>query len=274
VHAEQSIGDTIQFIRFIPLVLRRGGKVIVECQASLRRLFQDQWGVQQWLIPDDPMPDCDVYCPLLSLPLALGATPQSMAQSMPADGPYLTADARRREIWRSKLSDGGAAGGVKAGLVWAGNPSEPADPLRSLSLGQYSPLANIQGVRFVSLQKGWAAGQARDSKGEIVLTDFTDELSDFADTAALIAELDLVITVDTAVAHLAGALGKPVWTLLPYAPHWRWLLKGQTTPWYPTMRLFRQATRGEWGDVVGLVADELAQVVAAEKSLAEAGGNP
>jgi tetratricopeptide (TPR) repeat protein len=254
LHAEQSIGDTIQFARFIPLVAGRNGKIVVECQPSLRRLLQGNFGqVQRWFCPGDALPDFDVYCPMMSLPLVLGAWPQSEM----GKNAYLHLDAASSETWRQKLS---AVGGLmKVGLAWAGSPSQLQDRRRSIDLRQFRPLAEIPGVRFFSLQKGWAAAQAAEADVGIELVDFGQELRDFADTAALIGELDLIITVDTAVAHLAGALGKPVWILLPLVPHWRWLLEGEKTVWYPSMRLFRQTARGDWADVIANVAASLAE---------------
>jgi tetratricopeptide (TPR) repeat protein len=254
LNAEQSIGDTIQFARFIPLVAGRNGKIIVECQPSLRRLFQGSFGqVQRWFCPGDAPGDFDVYCPMMSLPLVLGVWPQSAG----GEKPHLHADAASVQIWRQKLAR--CTGTMKVGLAWAGSPSQWQDRRRSMHLRQLRPLAEITGVQFFSLQKGWSAAQAGDPDVGITLVDFGPELGDFADTAALISELDLIITVDTAVAHLAGALGKPVWTLLPLVPHWRWTLKGGETLWYPSMRLFRQTTRGDWDEVIRRVADRWRQ---------------
>lgn len=244
LHAEQSIGDTIQFIRFLPMVARRGGKMIVECQPSLRRLFEGNWDVEHWFSPGDPLPPFDVYCPLGSLPLVLASG------SVTADVPYLRAGDWPEPIGGNRL---------KIGLVWAGSPSELQDRKRSMNLSQLSPLAEIP-AQFFSLQKGRPAKQAREGAA-IELTDLSDQLADFADTAALIAEMDLIITVDTAVAHLAGAMGKPVWTLLPFVPHWRWMMTGDRTPWYPTMRLFRQPRPGDWDEPVLRVATELNELL-------------
>ena len=275
LHAEQSIGDAIQFLRFIPLVRQRGGRVIAEVQPSLRRLCQSSWQVEQWLSPGEPIPSFDVYAPLLSLPGILGMTPSSI----PADVPYLRVPHDCSQVWQAKMPRRPDSP-LRVGLAWAGSPSELHDRLRSVPLSHVGsalrtillppegPIISNKVVRsadptieFFSLQKGRPAAQARDPDVGITLTDFTAELADFADTAALISQLDLVITVDTAVAHLAGALGKPVWTLLPFVPHWRWMRQGDTTPWYPTMRLFRQTERGNWSDVIQRVAEELRQFV-------------
>jgi tetratricopeptide (TPR) repeat protein len=251
LHGEQSNGDTIQFIRFVPTVLQRGGKVVVECQQSLRRLFEGQWDVTKWFSPGEPLPAFDVYCPLLSLPFVLGLKPEAMASA----AANLNAKPELVQRWREKIATD--CGKMKIGLAWAGSCAELQDRQRSISLRQLSPLGEIRSARYFSLQEGWAKRQAREKGIGIEVTDLSDELQDFADTAAAIAALDLVITVDTAVAHLAGAMGKPVWTLLPFVPHWRWMLGSQTTPWYPTMRLFRQTTRGDWKSVIERLAEEL-----------------
>jgi tetratricopeptide (TPR) repeat protein len=242
LHAEQSIADAIHLARFIPLVAQRGGAIVAECQPSLRRLFENSFAGHQWFSPGEPAPAFDVYCPFMNLRGILG--------TMPADVPYLRIPPEASQRWRDKAPRDASM--LKVGLTWAGSPSEIEDRKRSMSLADFTPLLELPGVQFFSLQKGWASYQARK-----ILTDLTDTLDDFADTASLINQLDLVISVDTAVAHVAGALGKPVWTLLPLVPHWRWGMHGETTPWYPTMRLFRQARRGAWGDVVRRVAEEL-----------------
>jgi tetratricopeptide (TPR) repeat protein len=243
LHAEQSNSDAIHFSRYVPLVAERGGTIVVECQPALRRLFEKSFAAERWFSPGDPAPEFDVYCPLLSLPRVLGVTS--------ANVPYLKISADAAQSWKVKVDTDPAV--LKVGLAWAGSPSEIEDRRRSMSLAEFAPLRSIAGVHFFSLQKGRPAAQA--PAGE--LTDFMSDVSDFADTAALISQLDLIISVDTAVAHLAGALGKPVWTLLPSVPHWRWGMAGEVTPWYPTMRLFRQPKRGDWSEVIRRVADAL-----------------
>jgi len=255
LHAEQGFGDTLQFIRYMSHVAARGGKVFVLCPPELRRLLQGTPGVEQWLSAGEPLPPIDVHCPLLSLPLAFGTT----LQSIPHIVPYLKADAEGVEWWRKELADRHRH--FKVGLVWAGNPRHQNHRNRSVSLAALAPLAQVQGVSFFSLQKGAAGLEAKNPRPELKLIDRTAELRDFADTAALIAQLDLVISVDTAVAHLAGAMGKPVWTLLPFVPDWRWLLEREDSPWYPTMRLFRQPSIGDWDSVIGRVSEALAEVV-------------
>ncbi|MEI8196354.1 MAG: tetratricopeptide repeat protein [Phycisphaerae bacterium] len=255
LHAEQGFGDCLQFIRYVPQIAARagGGKILVVCAPELRPLLQSMSGVAGWLVAGDVLPHCDVQCPLLSLPLVLGTTLENIPQGVP----YLQAEAARVEWWRRELAD--APPGLQVGLVWSGNPAHKNDRNRSVALAALAPLARMPGVRFYSLQKGAAGEQARTPPAGMELIDRTAELKDFADTAALVANLDLVIAVDTAVVHLAGALGKSVWTLLPFVPDWRWLMEREDSPWYPTMRLFRQRVRGDWGSVIDKVAKALVQ---------------
>jgi tetratricopeptide (TPR) repeat protein len=255
LHAEKSFGDTLQFVRYLPFIQRMGAKVIVECQPALRRLLAANLTADRWLVPGEPLPACDVVCPLLSLPLALG-----MPGPISGDHPYLrvasewSLSGQQRMPQTSRL--------LKVGLAWAGSPSEINDRKRSIPLSLLVPLAQVTGVLYFSLQKGQAAAQAHEPTAAVEMLDFGHAITDFADTAALIDQLDLVICVDTAVAHLAGALGKPVWTLLPFVPDWRWGLHGETTPWYPGMRLLRQTRRGDWSEPIRRVTDELSRLVA------------
>jgi hypothetical protein len=185
--------------------------------------------------------DFDVHCPLASLPAKLATT----LQTIPADVPYLAADAALAAKWKQRLA---SESGLNVGLAWAGRPTHPHDRARSISAATLRRLTETAGVTFVSLQKGEAAGQWKDAGLRVL--DWTDELADFADTAGLVANLNLVVTVDTAVAHLAGAMGKPVWVMLPYVPDWRWMLDRTDSPWYPSARLFRQKRAGDWEAVV------------------------
>ena len=203
----------------------------------------------------EPVPAFDVHCPLLSLPWACGTT----LDTIPAQVPYLQADTAGVATWRQKLT--GDTGRLKVGLVWAGSTENPNDRNRSIALAALAPLGQVPGVSLYSLQKGEAGEQVRHLPAGMTVIDPTADLQDFADTAALIANLDLVIAVDTAVVHLAGALGRPVWTLLPLVPDFRWLLERADSPWYPTMRLFRQTTRGDWDGVIKRVGEALALLV-------------
>ncbi|OGU10250.1 MAG: hypothetical protein A2075_21610 [Geobacteraceae bacterium GWC2_58_44] len=247
VHAEQGFGDTIQFIRYLPMLAAAGGTVLAECQsASLRPLLERIPGVGAVFVMGEELPPFDLQVPLLSLPHLFGTT----LENLPARVPYLSADPERLAAWRQRM---GALDGVRVGLAWAGKPVP--DPFRSSTLEALAPLGGIPGVTFYCLQLGEGAAGAGAPGLELV--DLTAEISDFGDTAALISHLDLVISVDTSVAHLAGALGKPVWLLLPKAGDWRWLLEREDSPWYPSMRIFRQERQGEWGSVVERLSGEL-----------------
>jgi tetratricopeptide (TPR) repeat protein len=250
VWAEQGAGDTLQFVRFVPRLLGRAGRVIVRVQAPLRRLVErlDQ---RLTVVGDDqPLPAHDFHLPLLSLPLALGVgEAQDVADA--AATPYLDADAAQVARWRDRL---GAATRLRVGIAWAGRRSGLANPTRDIPPALLRPLAE-RAVELISLQVPPADAQTLgDLPG---LRCFAAELVDYADTAALIMSLDLVIAVDTAVAHLAGALGKPCWLLLRQAGEWRWLRQRSDSPWYPRMTIFRQATPGDWGELVARVADAL-----------------
>jgi Flp pilus assembly protein TadD len=248
---EQGLGDAIQFVRFAPLVAERGGRVVLGCPSSLRRLFAGADGVERVAGSSKEAGEFDVYCPMMSLPLVLGTTPQTI----PAHVPYLQADPALAACWRQRVA--GADARLRVGLAWAGNPIHEDDRSRSMAAALLAPLGAVEGVSFYSLQKGDRAAQAVELMHVMDLIDWTGELNDFAETAALIENLDLVITVDTAVAHLAGAMGKRVWLMLPWAPDWRWMLDREDSLWYPTMRLFRQSRRGQWRDVVERVTREL-----------------
>lgn len=258
LHAEQGMGDAIQFMRYAPLVAQRVGRVIVECQAPLTRLFATVAGVSGAIATGEPLPAFDVHLPMLSLPLAMGTR---SVEQIPRDVPYLRPDEQDLVAWAQRLGD--LCGRYKVGLVWAGNPQHQFDHLRSIAIEKLAPLAAVKDAALVSLQKDCPAG-ASTPPFEVI--DHTSELRDFADTAALIANLDLVISVDTSVPHLAGAMGKRVWTLLAYSPDWRWMLDREDSPWYPTMRLFRQRARGDWDEVIARVATALTEQASQERS--------
>ncbi len=247
LHAEQGFGDTIQFIRYAKLVAARGGRVVVECQPTLIGLLRQLPEVAEWVACGEPLPAFDVHCPLLSLP---GLFRTTLANLPPMDPP-LSALAESVEPWRRRFDE--RAAGPKVGLAWAGNPGHANDHRRSIPLDQLAPLLAVRpDACLVSLQVGSAAAAVRPT-----MLDAGAELRDLADTAAVVAALDQVITVDTAVAHLAGSMGKPTWLLLPSSPDWRWLLGRTDSPWYPSMRLFRQERPGDWAGVIGTVAAEL-----------------
>ena len=253
IYAEQGLGDTLQFVRYVPLVAARGGQVILEVQPGLQRLLTGIEGGWQVLSRGQTLPDFTWQCPMLSLPLAFGTE----MSTIPGQTPYLYADPALREVWKQRLE--GAT--LRIGLVWAGSPHHGFDRWRSIPLAQFAPLTNLEGTTFYSLQTGEAAEQAKQCEAPVRLVDLRDELQDFADTAAIVANLDLVITVDTAVAHLAGALGKPVWILLINAPDWRWFVEREDSPWYPTARLFRQSTHGNWQEVLARLERELRKLL-------------
>jgi tetratricopeptide (TPR) repeat protein len=262
LHAEQGFGDTLQFCRYAPAVAALGARVILEVQPGLERLLRRLDGVAEVVSRGAPLPPFDLRTPLMSLPLALGAR----VEDADACVPYLTADPRDVAGWAARL---GPARGLRVGLVWAGAPRPGAlaaatDERRSFPLETFAPLAAPEGVQFFSLQKGLAAEQLTQARQNgwagPQIVDHTAELHDFADTAAFVANLDLVVTCDTSVAHLVGAIGKPVWILSRFDGCWRWLFGRDDTPWYPNARLFRQDAPGDWAGVVDRVVVALAEM--------------
>ena len=254
LHSEQGLGDTLQFIRYVPLVAAQGGKILLSVQPELKDLLQSALTVDQWLDPTQPPPPCDLHCSLLSLPHLLGTTLANIPPMLSG----LTAPSQDIAHWHEQLQR--LPPGKKVGLVWAGNPAHKNDRRRSLPLALLAPLAQVSPIQFLSLQKGAPSAQAAHPPEGMSLHNFASSLHDFSATAALIANLDLVITVDTAVAHLAGSLGKPVWTLLPWLPDWRWLQDRPDTPWYPSMRLFRQRGKDNWPELINRVTEALRQL--------------
>ncbi len=253
LHAEQGLGDTLQFCRYAPLVAAQGGRVVLEVQKPLVDLMRDLPGVASVVARGEPLPDFDLHCPLLSLPLAFGTT----LETIPAQTPYLHAPAERAAAWDARLG----SKRPRIGLVWSGNAGHKRDRARSIPLYALLSLFDLDAT-FVSLQKDVRATDAAVLQQSAKLIDVSADLETFADTAALIAQLDLVIAVDTSVAHLAGALGKPLWLLLPTAPDWRWLTGRDDSPWYPTARLFRQNEARAWGPVVTRVRAAVQEMIA------------
>jgi tetratricopeptide (TPR) repeat protein len=245
LQAEQGLGDTIQFIRYARLLEDRGAKVILQCPQSLASLLRTVPGIAA--LANGTL-TADFFCPLMSLPLRAGEYPNQI--------PYIAADPGLTAKWQALVGDQRDV--LNVGLVWAGGPAYANDRKRSVPLSAMAPLAAVPCARFHSLQVGRAAGQIQSTQ-QLPIADHAQLIQDFADTAALIDHLDLVITVDTAVAHLAGAMGKPVWVLLPRVPDWRWMLDRADTPWYPTMRLFRQRRDGEWAPVIEAIVEELSR---------------
>jgi len=248
LHAEQGLGDAIQFVRYASLVKAKGGTVVLECQRSQLRLFANVEGVERLVAAGEPLPLVDVHAPLLSLPMLLGTT----LDTIPADVPYLQADPERVRDWSERLPRTAAR---RIGLVWRGNPHHQNDRRRSMPLDRVAALKAEVDADWVCLQVDAAPEELAALEP---VFDASPRLDDFAETAAAISALDLVVTVDTSVAHLAGALGKPVWLMLPFAPDWRWLTDRSDSPWYPSMRIFRQAAVGDWASVVSDVRAALA----------------
>ena len=255
---EEGFGDTLQFARYLPLLAARGARVLAYVPAELARLFATLDGVAAVLTPPAPIPAHDWHCPFFSLPRACATT----LQTIPAAIPYLRADPDTMAEWAPHLPEDG----LRVGLVWAGQarPWLPGfatlDTNRSTSLATLAPLGTLPGVSLVSLQTGAPAAQAHALPPGMILADPMAGVADFADTAAIVAHLDVVVSVDTAVAHLAGALGTPVFLLDRYDSCWRWLAGRDDSPWYPSLRIFRQPRMGDWTPVVGQVAAALAML--------------
>ena len=248
VYAEQGFGDTIQFARYIPLIAERGCHVVFECQETLYRLFSECSAISnvELIKQGDKIPKFDFHSALLTLPNLMGTT----LSAIPAAIPFRVAP--------SEGSRPGAGGHrASVGLAWAGKPSHQNDRNRSISLKRLAPILEVPDVRFVSLQVGPAAQEIRAMGLSSIVENMVSGIEDFADTAEIIANIDLVITVDSAIAHLAGSLGRPVWTLVPYVPDWRWMLGRDDSPWYPSMSLMRQQGPGDWGELIQRVAEHL-----------------
>ena len=256
LHAEQGLGDTLQFVRYAPMVAERGARVVLEVQPPLVGLLRQLPGIAHVLGQGVDRPPFDIHCPLLSLPRAFA----TRLDTIPAKIPYLHADPDAAASWSAMLP---ADQSLRVGLIWAGSP-RPEDPeahltdrRRSLALRQLTPLAAIPGVHFISLQKDRPDPAVQEAR-TLRLIDPMPQVADFADTAALIATLDLVISADTSVAHLAGAMGRPVWLLSRYDTCWRWLHSRQDSPWYPTMRIYRQDRPLDWSGAIGRIGADLA----------------
>jgi tetratricopeptide (TPR) repeat protein len=250
-----SFGDMLQFARYAKKVAERGGRVVLECLPELKRLLTNTPGVDRTFVAEQTPPHFDVQCMLMELPLIFGTD----LNSIPNAVPYVIPDLQSVRSWGEKL---GEKKKLRVGLAWAGASRSMYKGTRGRSMGlaQLQPLANLPGVEFHNLQMGDAASEI--SPYTLPLIDHTKEIADFADTAALVANLDLVITVDTAIAHLVGAMGKPVWVMLPFVGDWRYLRDRFDSPWYPTMRLFRTKTVGNWNPLVEEVSDELRKLAA------------
>jgi hypothetical protein len=248
--AEQGLGDTLMMLRYAPLLKDRGiAEVVLLCDGALARLAYGQDGIDRVLTSDREAEevDFDLQCPIMSLPRAFGTT----LETIPASFPYLSAPEPMVSAWRSRL----AAAGARVGLCWAGSPTLRDDSKRSIPLDRFGPLFDVRGVEWVSLQKGPAAAQWAPMRGEG--GGYIEECADFLDTASLISALDLVISVDTAVAHLAGALHKPVWLLSRFGSEWRWGNVGVRSRWYPLLKISREPYPNGWGAVIAHLAAEV-----------------
>lgn len=255
LHAEQGFGDTIQFARYACLLANNGGRVILECQVpALKRLLHSLDGISEIVVAGEPLPPFDCHLPLMSLPLMFGTT----LETIPANIPYLAAESVDVEVWQQRL---GPATAFRVGLVWFAKQSQVLNRKRSCRLELFAPLLAVPGVEFFSLQVGLGTEQLAECSPDFTIKDLTSRITDFADTAGFIANLDLVITIDTAVAHLAGALGARTWVILPHVAEWRWLFQREDSPWYPTMRLFRQPSQGDWPSLMDNVAAALRDCV-------------
>lgn len=261
VRCEQGLGDNIQFVRYLPMVKSRGGTVVFGAFKQLYSLLKDSPGIDEIVnisVRTQPLV-FDLYSPIMDLPGIFG----TMLETIPAQVPYIHADHRKAAYWRQKLP----GTDFKVGIVWSGSPAYKSKHLRDCKLADFAPLSEIDGVKLYALQKGGAAQQIEQFAGKIPVVNLGEQFDDFSDTAAAIENLDLVISVDTSVAHLAGAMGKPVWLILTCTPAWQWLLDRDDNPWYPTMRLFRQQKLGQWNDVFHRVAGQLRILLARQDVL-------
>ncbi len=253
LHAEQGLGDTIQFARYAPLLARAGARVVLEVQPELKALLGRLPGVASCHARGETLPAYDVHCPLGSLPRAFKTTPANI----PAEIPYLEADGERIAKWRPSID---VLPGKRVALAWAGQVHHANDRNRSIDLATLEPLFKHEGISFLSIQH-----ELRENDSALLarhgnVTHLGGQLTDMADTAAIASLVDLVIAVDTSVVHLAGAMGRPVWVMLPFTPDWRWTLTGDHSPWYPRARLFRQPAIGDWSSLVATLRDALANL--------------
>jgi tetratricopeptide (TPR) repeat protein len=258
LHAEQGLGDTLLACRYISKFAALGAKVILEVPSPLKSLLRGVEGVSMLIGRGEALPHFDVRCPLMSLPLAFKTT----IETIPSTVPYITVRKNAVETWRSRLS----AQELKVGIAWAGNPEFGGDRDRSILLKNILKVTRIDGTKYFSLQKDLRDGDDELLNANPGIVRVDKDLNDFEDTAAIMMSLDLVISSDTSIANLAGALGRPLWVLLPFMPDWRWLLDRNDTPWYPTARLFRQANAGDWTTVLDDVCAALKQLVDAWSS--------
>jgi len=250
IHDEQGFGDTFQFLRLIPAIKQRSkARIVLQVRPELQSFAKRMPGIDRVILQGELPPAFDMHCHLMTLPMAI----EMQISDLPGKIPYLAASPARIRKWQKRLAD---LPRPIVGLVWAGRPTHLNDANRSMTLEELHPLG-IEGVSFVSVQKGESAKQANVPPAGMNLINLSDEIEDFEDTAAIFTLIDLLISVDSSPVHLAGALGRPAWVMLPLVPDWRWLLDRDDTPWYPSVRLFRQSRYGDWSDVVARMAGEL-----------------
>lgn len=251
IHDEQGYGDSLQFIRMVPWAKQKSGAtVILEVNPDLLPFARRMPGHDLVVVRGELPPAFDLHCEMMSLPMVMGLK----LSDLPGQMPYLSADPDRVKLWRDKLK---TLPRPLVALVWAGRPTHHNDANRSVKLADLAPLADVPEVTFIAVQKGPKAAEALDPPGGLKIVSLSDEIADFEDTAAILSVADLLISVDSSPVHLAGALGRPVWVLLPFIPDWRWLMGREDTPWYPATRLFRQSAPGDWPGVVQRVAEAL-----------------
>jgi hypothetical protein len=264
VHCEQGFGDTFQFLRYVPMIRARGAKVLLETNYKMAGLVRRMAGDMTVIVSGTMLPDFDLHVPMLSLPAIF----RTSTSTVPSCVPYLTADPALAAQWQTKLAP---ADGLRVGLVWSGNPKP--DPRRSASLEVLAPLAQVPGISFVAMQPPPRSVDADNPPPGMKLHNLGASFSDHWDpTAYLLSQLDLLITIDSGIAHLAGAMGVPTWVILPHAYDWRWVLAYPASAWYPTLRLFHQASAGDWESVVGRLKDELAVWASKELALRSSSG--
>lgn len=256
IHDEQGYGDTLNFIRYLPLVKERGGTVLFETSKALLPLLENFPGVDQFISrnsPEDPLPDFQIYSPLASLPGIFGTG----IHTIPPITLHRYTNPRKLALWKKRIG----LEGFRVGIAWSGNPFQVSNRRRACGPAFFVTLSQIPGIRLFSIQKGSPADQLKNADPGNKIDDLSQEIRDFSDTAAIIENLDLVISVDTSIPHLAGVMGMPVWTLLAYSPDWRWLTDRKDSPWYPSMRLFRQQYPDNWSQVLHDVISELNQLL-------------
>lgn len=260
VYNIEGFGDVLNFLRYLPILAARGARVILEVEPELIRLVRGLPDVAVLITRGEPRPAFDAKIFFQQIPHALG----TVLATIPADVPYLRPDPGLVSDWAARLGD---RRGLRVGLVWAGSVGHPRDAQRTVALSAFAPLGAVPGVTFYALQKGPAAAQAADPPAGMTLVDLGPDIADFADSAAVVANLDLVVAVDTSVVHLAGAIAAPVWCLIARAPDFRWLIDREDSPWYPTLRLFRQTERNDWAPVIERVAADLGRLAAGDRSV-------